>query len=482
MRPLANGSAPAFALILSLLHLGTPGGTPLAAATITVTSAVDVDLDDANCSLREAILAANGDIAWHGCSAGSGPDRILFDPGVVHIGLAADLPSIEESLLLVGPSSGTLEIDGQDLWRPLDASTNTPGVWLGVDNLRLIEGAGDLGGAAVIGSGTTAEFRNVRFYGNAASSGGGALAVLGSGASPGSATLVDCELWDNVSSGPQGGGALRVLGPGARVVLRRSTLSMNVAEGFSGGGVSIQNGELVVERSTLSANSADVSGGAIHLNLASVDATLSIRDSTISLNRANLDADGTGDGGGVSVVTSAGFVATLDFGNSIVAANVDAGSTIAPDLFATAGAVVDWESAGFNLIGSNAGLAALVAPGSPNVDGDQAGDAVAAIDPGLDPLDNTPAEAIATHRPRLVPLSPAIDTGACPAALEDQRSHGDVDLHRRAVDLAAVPNGPLSDGCDVGSHERASSYGSDPALFVNGFEESHTLRWSQEAL
>ena len=52
---------------------------PLVAATIPVTTALDVDLDDGSCALREAIVAANDDAAYHGCPAGAGPDRIVFD-------------------------------------------------------------------------------------------------------------------------------------------------------------------------------------------------------------------------------------------------------------------------------------------------------------------------------------------------------------------------------------------------------------------
>lgn len=480
-RPTDSNALPRF-LLLAIPLIGATGGAPLAAATIAVTSAIDVDLDDAECSLREAILAANDDVAWHGCPAGSGPDRIEFDMGAATtIALAANLPPIEESLLLRGPESGLIEIDGQELWRQIDASTNTPGVWLGVENLRLVDGSGDLGGAVVISEGTTAEFRRVRFYGNTATSGGGAIAVVGTPDSPGSATLIECELWNNGSLGPSGGGAIRIVGPGARVVLESSTVAASVAEGLHGGAVSVQNGELVISRSTLSGNSADGSGGAIHFSLSSIDATLSIVDSTISDNRANLDADGTGDGGGVSVVTISGHEATLAFRNSIVAANFDAGATDAPDLFATAATLVAWETAGFNLIGSNAGMSAHVATGSPNVDGDLVGDATTPLDPRLDPLNNWPAEALATHRPQLAPLSPAIDAGSCPEALADQRGFGDAALHRRAFDIGAVPNGGLSDGCDIGAHERAADSGSDPALFVNGFEEGNTLRWSSES-
>ena len=259
-------------------------------------------------------------------------------------------------------------------------------------------------------------------------------------------------------------------------------LAANTAEGSNGGAVAVQNGELALDRVTFSGNSADGAGGAIHLTVSSADATLTMTDSTIAFNTANLDADGSGDGGGVSVVPSGAFTATLVVRNSIVAANLDNGATIDPDLYFSNGALVDWQSAGFNLIGSNAGATGTVGSGLPNVDGDYVGSAAAPLDPRLDILNNWGDEVLATHRPLLSPLSPAIDTGSCPGSTGDQRRYGDAGAGQRRVDLAAVPNGFASDGCDIGAHERAGAPGADLELFIDGFEGGHTLPWSSEAL
>jgi len=64
------------ALILSTLPLQK---TAHSAATITVNTTSDQLTNDALCSLREAIIAANSDSAVGGCNAGSGIDIILFD-------------------------------------------------------------------------------------------------------------------------------------------------------------------------------------------------------------------------------------------------------------------------------------------------------------------------------------------------------------------------------------------------------------------
>lgn len=201
-----------FALLLS-------AAAPLVAATIPVTTELDVDLDDGSCSLREAIVAANDDAAYHGCPAGSGPDRIVFDlaPLPATIALQAALPPIDASVLLRGPAPGVVELDGQGLWPILDVSTNTPGVWFGVEDLMLVDGAGAGGGALVVGEGTRAELRRVRILGSTATVGGGALWVAGTLAQPTSALLIDCEIWGNTSFGASGAGRCAFSGPARRL-------------------------------------------------------------------------------------------------------------------------------------------------------------------------------------------------------------------------------------------------------------------------
>ena len=246
--------------------------------------------------------------------------------------------------------------------------------------------------------------------------------------------------------------------------------------------MAIQNAELALDRVTLSGNSADGAGGAIHFNASSAGATLTMIDSTVAFNTANLDADASGDGGGVSVVPQGAFTATLVARNSIVAANLDGGGTIDPDLYFSNGALVDWQSSGFNLIGSNAGAIGTIGAGLPNAEGDYVGSAAAPLDPRLDILNNWGDEVLATHRPLLSPLSPAIDAGSCPGSSGDQRRYGDAGAGQRRVDIAAVPNGFASDGCDIGAHERAGAPGADLELFIDGFEAGHTLLWSSEEL
>ena len=58
-----------------------PPFVPPAGATITVTTNVDNLTDNGDCTLREAIQAANTDAAVDACPPGNGADLILLAPG-----------------------------------------------------------------------------------------------------------------------------------------------------------------------------------------------------------------------------------------------------------------------------------------------------------------------------------------------------------------------------------------------------------------
>ncbi|MBP9825364.1 MAG: CSLREA domain-containing protein, partial [Thermoanaerobaculia bacterium] len=94
---------------LLLLWATLASTSPVTAGTITVDTEVDDDLADGECSLREAILAANTDAPHNDCPAGSGPDRIVFTlvKGAV-IALDSALPVIAETLLVRGPGADLL--------------------------------------------------------------------------------------------------------------------------------------------------------------------------------------------------------------------------------------------------------------------------------------------------------------------------------------------------------------------------------------
>jgi CSLREA domain-containing protein/uncharacterized repeat protein (TIGR01451 family) len=80
--------------------------------TITVTTTADTVALDGECSLREAIMAANTDTAVNECLAGAGPDTIVFSLGLgtPTIDLTSPLPDVTESLSIFGDTGSSTRV------------------------------------------------------------------------------------------------------------------------------------------------------------------------------------------------------------------------------------------------------------------------------------------------------------------------------------------------------------------------------------
>src|SRR5215470_6803361 len=104
--------------VVAAAALLTAGPPPPAqgAATIVVSTSLDEDADNANCSLREAIIAANTNADYHGCTATGGGvnDQIAFNIGsgtpTINIS-TTPLPPITESVTIDG-GAGRVELHG----------------------------------------------------------------------------------------------------------------------------------------------------------------------------------------------------------------------------------------------------------------------------------------------------------------------------------------------------------------------------------
>jgi CSLREA domain-containing protein len=99
--------------VTTIIGFGVPHPVH-AAATIVVDTVTDEDLQNADCSLREAIVAANTNASYNGCTAtGAGAnDMIVFDidPPTIAIG-STSLPAITESVTIDG-GEGRVELHG----------------------------------------------------------------------------------------------------------------------------------------------------------------------------------------------------------------------------------------------------------------------------------------------------------------------------------------------------------------------------------
>jgi CSLREA domain-containing protein len=464
-------------LIVLLAALALSAG--LSAATIPVTTDLDTDQADALCSLREAIVAANTDASYHGCPAGDGDDRIVFAlTPFDFLPIASDLPVITESLAIRGPGEpGDLDISGGQLARLF--VFDAPGGFMLLEGLTVSYGRADgsglnQGGGLAVPVGAWVRVERVTFQYNSSLGFAGAIYLLGSATQRGRLEVRESTFWENQAE--MSGGAIFAIASDLSIV--GSTLAYNLA-GDDGGALATTNSELRIERSTLSQNAADDVGGAISCLASSttLPATLALVDSTVTGNVGDADANGVGYAGGLALyLTPAGSAFELELVNSVVAANLHANSPSIADLSLLGGATLG--ATGWSLVGSNEGNS--LAAGSPNPDGNYVGDPAAPIDPRLDVL-GLYGGSTATHRPLLVAGSPLIDKGACPGAAADQRGRGaDLGLGR-IVDVAQVPDGAGSDGCDIGAVERNAGGATDLAFFADGFETATTLTWSMEA-
>ena len=90
MRPLSIFVRLAVSILVLMVALVATSG-PVHAATITVTTEADEFGTGAECSLREAIQAANTNAEFGGCPAGDvGSDTITLPPGTYELTIAGD--------------------------------------------------------------------------------------------------------------------------------------------------------------------------------------------------------------------------------------------------------------------------------------------------------------------------------------------------------------------------------------------------------
>lgn len=451
------------------------------AATITVDTLADSDTADGECSLREAIVAANDDTAHQGCAAGNGDDRVEFSvTGAIVLG--SDLPVITKTLTLAGPpvlppAAPEVILNGSG-HRMLVLNGSPNGRTLTLSHLNVRNGFNpDPGGCVTVRSSDHLEIHDSRIQGCESGDVGGG--IYGDDAA--SMRIFRSIVRNNVAN--SGGAALYLLGEGyvppppfsatagaeptAFFEMEDSTVSGNEAPGeTAGGGVVLGYANGSIRRSTVSGNeSGDACAG-----LMQIYGVVTVDGLTSTSNTADTNADDTGElGGGLCVVGDAFYPATMVLRNSVVGNNF--AGAIPSDVYAgTSSALL---SDGYNLIGVRDGAAAFFAVGAPNGNDDWVGSRAAPVLAGLGLLaaNGGPTD---THAPS--PGSLLVDHGDCPDDLRDQRGFGNAANNRRPVDNALVPDS--SDGCDIGAYEADATELGFP-IFSDGFESNGTGAWSE---
>lgn len=398
----------------------------LANSTITVNSTITAGSSSA--TLNATAINLNAPIT---AASVNGNTATLVT--ITNSGIPATSGSIDNGVNVVAPggtvnASAGIYVGSVTITKGLTLNGATTGttVLSGGNTTRVLE---------VSGTGNVVLNRLSIQNGNIADSGGG---IFHTGAS--ALTINDSAIANNQVTGTfsRGGGIFKE-GSGS-LVLNRTTVIGNTS-GTTGGGIYINNGSLTVTDSTIANNTASQAGGGIRsfssdaiVNLTNTTLSgnrsgtsggafsngggiVTIRNSTIANNGADVNNSNTGNGGGIS---NAGGSFALE--NSIVAGNFDQSTTILhPDVSGT------FLNLGYNLIGNGFGSTGLV-HGS---NGSLVGTNSTPINPLLAPLGSY-GGSTPTHT--LLPGSFAIDTGTPGLSTADQR--GQLRLGR--ADIGAV--------------------------------------------
>jgi CSLREA domain-containing protein len=274
------------------------GGQPAYAAAITVTTTDDELNADGDCSLREAIQAANTDAAVDACPAGSGADTITLPAGTYTLAIAGagedanatgDL-DITADLTINGAGAAATIIDGAALDRVLHL---VGGVTAKISGLTMRNGLlvfdgihNDVGGGMYNQQGS-ATLTNVTFSGNSSPWGGGMFNGYGS-----SATLTNVTFSDNSSgSYGRGGGMFNFY---SSATLTNVTFSGNSSPW--GGGMRNDYSTVTLTNVTFSGNYGGADGGGMFNSSSSATLT----NVTFSDNYADSSGGGMFDGDGSS--------------------------------------------------------------------------------------------------------------------------------------------------------------------------------------
>ncbi len=290
--------------------------------------AANISVDE-DCTLSEAIHAANNDAAFDRCTAGDGDDTITLTGNVT---LSGRLPAITTDMTIDGSNYTVSGNDSTAIFSIEEARvtlqnititngrTGARGAAIHVDLGELIlkdavvkdNWAGDAGGG-IYASNSTVNIYGSQVKDNTAMRSGGAGLYFTSESGVHTLNIEELSSFSgNVAS--QDGGAIRVAGGIAE--FDKSSFTDNQAD--EGGVIEIWNGRLKIENSTLSSNHAREGGG---IN-AGADSDYTSEVTIIHVTMAHNTADERG-----ASIAITGSQATLSIGNTIIAGELDEGVT-----------------------------------------------------------------------------------------------------------------------------------------------------------
>jgi CSLREA domain-containing protein len=427
------------AIVGALLLLVLAG--PALAATFTVTKKADTadgDCSPQDCSLREAVIAANNT---------EGPDIIKVPGGTYTL----TIPKGTESDTAGGVASvGDLDIfDDVDIVGAGARQTTVSGGTEFDDRIFDVPAPFSFDTPEPLPSEAVVEIEGLKVTGGDTTGTGGGIR----------STTVDFTLRESTVSANQSGGDGGGIRNDGTMSVVRSTISSNTTVGY-GGGV-FNNGTLETVNSTISGNEASIAGGGIGnfvpggISSAGIsDRTLLFVNATISANEAPV---------GSNYAEASEEPAEFD-GGAMPQGGESSGALFTNTIVANA------RGGGENCAGS------LTASGGNNIDDDGSclftQESDIQKDPRLGPLSNNGGP---TNTHALRDRSPAIDAAdnaaAPPTDQRGVRRPQDGDGRGRAIS-------------DIGAFERAAANGGDDddnACTIKGTQRNDVLRGTERA-
>jgi CSLREA domain-containing protein len=296
------------------------------AATLTVTTTTDELNTDGDCSLREAVRAANLDDPVDACPTGAGTDLIDVPAGNYlfattgtsganeDAALTGDL-DLTSSMTIAGAGAGATVIDGNDEAFPMFIGTDRvfdvlepvgqPEPEVTLTGMTVRDGRTSAGGGGIQArSGTRVDLSNLVVTSNIAPTGGGG----GLWVERSAVTATSTQITDNDAAT----GGAGIVNNRSQLTISSSTISGNGEREASGGepqtiwgGGIFSIGPTAVIESTVSANEAVDGAGIYHESPddpGDTPADLVVERSTIGpSNRAGTNGPDDGDGDGILV-------------------------------------------------------------------------------------------------------------------------------------------------------------------------------------
>ncbi|MEZ5485679.1 MAG: CSLREA domain-containing protein [Lysobacteraceae bacterium] len=285
------------------------------AAIINVTTLDDTVANDGECSLREAVIAANqnGSNPYLDCPDGTavGTDYIwVLLAGTIN--LSSNLPLLEKVEILGGGKDATT-ISGQGFSSVFYVNMPDDTHDVKISNLTIADGKETLPGAGLlVDRAGTVRVEQCRFRDNESGEVGGAIGTRLESGTSGSLKIVQCEFINNRVEGH--GGAIGIDGIGnaapVSVEIDRSSFVGNFSSA-NGGALYLYNTNSVsVDRSRFHDNETDSPGASNGQGGAIFWQSGAINSGSMTIDNSSF-IDNIGDGSGGAIYISRGQLANI---------------------------------------------------------------------------------------------------------------------------------------------------------------------------